>query len=239
MASGADDVRATDPAASREDGGHDTLPSMETAAMVGRWKARSLRFAKTVSPASSFIKKNLQAKAPSAAAAEETEEALDGDYRRSLEHGAVRFPGSRLRPAKWARVSHETTMADTLTLITRTWGLPAPSSLISVIGLGGRSGARHSEHLFGPALKRAAETTNAWILTDGAHEGIGGLVGHAVQSLPCIGVQNWTAVAKHELLKPSRTAMMPRGVRHPAGRRTSEPHAPPIKASPRRMRSGP
>ena len=153
-----------------EEAEDDHLPSMETAAMVGRWKARAVRKMRfAASPTSSFTRKSHNP--PSAAAEMPGEE----DSGRSLVHGAMRFPGSRLRPAKWARVSQppseavDTTqlIADTMQLITRTWGLRVPSSLISIIGSSDRS-ERYSEQLFGPALKRAAETTNAWILTDGS-----------------------------------------------------------------------
>ena len=63
-------------------------------------------------------------------------------------------------------------------LITRTWGLTSPSALISIIGSRDSSFDRECRQVFaGPGLKRAAETTNAWILTDGTYEGIGGMVG--------------------------------------------------------------
>lgn len=197
---------------------HD-LPTLESAAMVGRWKARALKAIARAgsSPAGSFTRKHKAAVDEAAAEEAQQEETESG---RSLVHGAMRFPGSRLRPAKWARVSHETSMADAMQLITRTWGLPAPSSLISIIG---SSDGSERQQLFGHGLKRAAETTNAWILTDGAHEGIGGLVGPHVQPLPCLGVQSWPEVADHEQLKANRTTIMPRTMRRSAA---VQQHAP-------------
>ena len=47
-------------------------------------------------------------------------------------HGGVRFPGSRRRPAKWARPSVDCDMTTIMQLLTRTWGLQPPASLISV-----------------------------------------------------------------------------------------------------------
>ena len=130
-------------------------------AMLRRWKTRACRaMSRVSSPASSFTRKHDKGRD----AEERTEEVPDNGQ--SLVHGAMRFPGSRLRPAKWARVSHETSMTDAMQLITRTWGLPTPSSLISIIG--------SNEHdprpvHFGAGLRRAADTTNAWIVTDGVH----------------------------------------------------------------------
>ena len=66
--------------------------------------------------------------------------------------------------------------------------------------------------MFGESLKRAAEMTNAWVITDGAHEGIGGLVGAHASPAVCIGVQSWLAVADHERLVESRTSIMPRSL---------------------------
>ena len=131
-------------------------------------RGRTMAIASTIrkvtsSTSNSFTKKKK---------AGESEDEEEVDLSRPLVHGAVRFPGSRHRPAKWSQISHEASMYDTMQLLTRTWGLRAPSSLISIIGC--RS---TSDDLFGPGLKRAATTTNAWILTDGVHEGIGGLVG--------------------------------------------------------------
>ena len=159
----------------------------------------------TSSTSNSFTKKKK---------AGESEDEEEVDLSRPLVHGAVRFPGSRHRPAKWSQISHEASMYDTMQLLTRTWGLRAPSSLISIIGC--RS---TSDDLFGPGLKRAATTTNAWILTDGVHEGIGGLVGPHVQgstSVPCIGIHSWPLVSFHEVLQPNRTTMINR-IRRNAG----------------------
>jgi hypothetical protein len=188
-------------------GGNDSdLPSMATAAMVGRWKGRATR-----------CNKKEEAKP------EKSAEEFD-TLGQTLSHGAVRWPGSRLRPAKWARVPHETPFSDVMQLVTRTWGLTSPSALISIIGTSNRS-LGHAEQLFGPGLKRAAETTHAWILTDGAFESIGGLVGSHVQPLPCIGVQSWSTVADNGVLRPNRTTIMPRSLR-------SKPHRPTIPDGP-------
>ena len=154
-----------------EEDGEEVLPTLSSAAMVGRWKARALKLIRENSD--SFTKRKKAQESSSYVPHE-----ADADT--MLVHGAVRFPGSRLRPAKWARISHEATMSDVMQLITRTWGLTSPSALISIIGSRDSSFDRECRQVFaGPGLKRAAETTNAWILTDGVHEGIGGLVGTA------------------------------------------------------------
>ena len=198
-----------------EDGS--SVPTMATAAMVGRWKVRAMQKISTTN--GSFTRKKKAGEAPAMAAPDP----VDGKL---LVHGAVRFPGSRLRPAKWARISHEASMTDVVQLITRTWGLTPPSSLISIIG----SSDRECRQVFaGPGLKRAAETTSAWILTDGTYEGIGGLVGPHVQPLPCVGVPRWSSISESEVLKPSRTTIVNRmQTRNSAGAPQSwQPPSPP------------
>ena len=51
----------------------------------------------------------------------------------TIDEGRVRFPGSR-RPARWLRWTRPNEPQALLKVFMQTWGLPPPSSLISVIG---------------------------------------------------------------------------------------------------------
>ena len=53
----------------------------------------------------------------------------------SITQGAVRFPGSRRMPARWARVDVSSEPIDTLQLLTKQWHVRSHEALFSVIGL--------------------------------------------------------------------------------------------------------
>lgn len=128
--------------------------TMATAGMVGRWKGRALKLSQLPSK---FVQSNDSFTRKKRTEAESSYIPHDADSGRPLVHGAVRFPGSRKRPAKWARVSHEATMSDVMQLVTRTWGLTAPSALISIVGSRDSTFDRECRQVFaGPGLKRAA-----------------------------------------------------------------------------------
>ena len=125
--------------------------------------------------------------------------------------GSVRFPASKRPPSKWVGVppddgdpAMERLCKD---LLIGTWGLQAPTVLISVTG-----GAQDFklkaklELIFRRGLLKAAETTNAWLVTGGTHAGVMKLVGKTILgdedvSLPCIGVCTMGVIRDHERMK--------------------------------------
>ena len=144
----------------------------------------------------------------------------------ALPSGGVRFPGSRHAPAKWARIDAGSPPDELLSLFRGAWGVSPPCAVISIVGCPVDAELRlpfteAEELLFRRGLKRAAKMTNAWVVTSGTREGIGLLVGLAMQqaalsplccfstqhsiaagstrmrllcsqaSVPCIGVNSW------------------------------------------------
>eukprot|EP00966_Prymnesium_polylepis_P246713 5706009-Prymnesium_polylepis.1 len=83
------------------------------------------------------------------------------------------------------------------------WKLPPPSALVSAIGTYQRGDfTEQQEQLFRRGLRQLLAKTNGWLVTSGTREGLGELVGSAVDgtTTPCIAILPWVATAEHEQL---------------------------------------
>ncbi|KAL1507768.1 hypothetical protein AB1Y20_007378 [Prymnesium parvum] len=122
-----------------------------------------------------------------------------------FDEGRIRFPGSR-RLARWLRWTGSDDPQELLHVLMKSWQLPPPSSLVSVIGtvdLGDGEHTMHKELLLRRGLRRVLEKTQGWLITSGTRDGLGALVGSAVHgtTLPCIAILPWDAAAEHEYLQ--------------------------------------
>lgn len=126
------------------------------------------------------------------------------DGAKHMDEGRIRFPGAR-RPARWLRWSGSEEPLSLLRVLMRTWRLPPPSSLISVIGTvlsDNDDFDEQQEALLRRGLKRVLQKTKGWLITSGTRDGLGALVGSAVHgtTLPCIAILPWAAAGEHEFL---------------------------------------
>ncbi|CAF1455960.1 unnamed protein product, partial [Rotaria sordida] len=92
------------------------------------------------------------------------------------------------------------------------WKLPSPQLLISVTGGTGRYELpKRIQSAFQRGLMTAAVTTDAWIITEGSHEGVMKEVGNIVEKcrynnikiiskVKCIGIANWYFTTDHDHL---------------------------------------
>ena len=129
----------------------------------------------------------------------------------SVSQGAIRFPGSRRPPAKWAKLRDAVRIdADMLEKVVGEWRLRPPTALFSVVGLTPEAAVPGSYESMQQislrrGLRRAALKTNAWIVTSGTAQGdVGGWVGMAIgdqSEVPVIGVLPWRLTAEHEQLE--------------------------------------
>ncbi|KAF6041119.1 TRPM2 [Bugula neritina] len=120
-------------------------------------------------------------------------------------YGEIEFPNANI--AKFVRVAADTDMDDVMCLLTKYWGLQKPNLLISVTG--GAKNITMSKKLkvaFKTGLLKTAQTTGAWILSGGNHDGVMKYVGEAVNMLQssskvvAFGIAPWGTVAnKREL----------------------------------------
>ncbi|KAL6465938.1 hypothetical protein MHYP_G00260710 [Metynnis hypsauchen] len=122
--------------------------------------------------------------------------------------GSIDFQGSTKRSwrAKFVRLSCDAQLDQLLCLMLREWNMVQPKLVISVHGgtenfpLPPRVG-----QAFSKGLIRAAETTGAWILTDGFNTGVSMYVGDAVKvygtherrKRNIIGVTPWGLIENH------------------------------------------
>jgi hypothetical protein len=127
-------------------------------------------------------------------------------------YGALRFPSSRQKPAKWIVVpqlpSGDRERYDSLESLSKmlvaTWGLSPPSVLISITGGAAASFdmSEKSKLVFRRGLISAAQITQAWIITGGTDVGIMAEVGRTVAQMDVeqpklIGVAPWRHVHLH------------------------------------------
>ncbi|XP_066542683.1 transient receptor potential cation channel subfamily M member 2-like [Hoplias malabaricus] len=128
--------------------------------------------------------------------------------------GDITF-GNRQKPAKYIRVSSETSPEILYELMTEHWKLKPPNLLISVTG--GAKNFKMKAHLkkkFHRGLIKVAKTTGAWILTGGTHTGVMKHVGMAVRDythnsnsvegqIVAIGMATWGVIHKRQdLINP-------------------------------------
>ncbi|XP_043854484.1 transient receptor potential cation channel subfamily M member 4 isoform X2 [Dromiciops gliroides] len=126
-------------------------------------------------------------------------------------YGEVDFHGASRGFSKFLRLSDRTDPAAAYSLVTRTWGFPAPNLVVSVLGgSGGPMLQPWLRDLLRQGLVRAAHSTGAWIVTGGLHTGIGRHVGVAVRDhntagtgstkVVAMGVAPWGVVRSREHL---------------------------------------
>lgn len=124
----------------------------------------------------------------------------------AAEHGQVAFETHSARePARYIRLSDESDIDKVVGLVRTVWGVNDAQVVISLTG-----GAQdlklkpHVHEVFNRGLVRAAQQTNAWIVTGGTDTGVMKLVGEAVRDyqadVPCIGVATWGVVHGREQL---------------------------------------
>ncbi|XP_078069997.1 transient receptor potential cation channel subfamily M member 6 [Mustelus asterias] len=121
--------------------------------------------------------------------------------------GTVDFQdGAYSYRAKYIRVSYDTELHQLLHLMLKEWLMELPKLLISVHG-----GSQNFElppkvkQIFGKGLIKAAETTGAWIVTEGFNTGTSRHVGDAVRDhtspylrkICIIGITPWGVIENH------------------------------------------
>ncbi|XP_072372695.1 transient receptor potential cation channel subfamily M member 6-like isoform X1 [Scyliorhinus torazame] len=121
--------------------------------------------------------------------------------------GTVDFQdGAYSYRAKYIRVSYDTELHQLLHLMLKEWLMELPKLLISVHG-----GSQNFElppkvkQIFGKGLIKAAETTGAWIVTEGINTGTSRHVGDAVRDhtspylrkICIIGITPWGVIENH------------------------------------------
>ncbi|XP_066567246.1 transient receptor potential cation channel subfamily M member 6 isoform X1 [Amia ocellicauda] len=98
--------------------------------------------------------------------------------------GTIDFQdGARSSRAKYIRVSYDTKLDQLLHLMVKEWQMDLPKLVISVHG--GNQNFELSpkvKQIFGKGLMTAAETTGAWIVTQGTNTGISRHVGDALKT---------------------------------------------------------
>ncbi|RDD40557.1 Transient receptor potential cation channel trpm [Trichoplax sp. H2] len=127
-------------------------------------------------------------------------------------YGRINFINQYMasKPAKYARVSHNSKPKDLLKLLIDHWKLPIPNLIISVTG-----GAKNfklnqrDQEIFNRGLIKAGQSTGAWILTGGTNIGVVKAVGRAIiesqslawvgkgtkrEQLHCVGIAPWSYV---------------------------------------------
>ncbi|KAI4872623.1 hypothetical protein NFI96_024587 [Prochilodus magdalenae] len=127
--------------------------------------------------------------------------------------GEVEFAGAGRRHSHFVRLSCDTTASLVYNLMTVQWGLPAPNLLVSVVGGVGREKLKSwVRDVLRQGLVRAAQSTGAWIMTNGLREGVGRCVGEAVRDhvaaassisqskVVALGVAPWGLVTNRQQL---------------------------------------
>jgi len=126
------------------------------------------------------------------------------------DYGSVLFEQHGARePAKYIRLSDDSDVDRVVGLIRTVWDVPDAQVVISLTG--GAQELKLKPHVldvFNRGLVRAAQQTNAWIITGGTDTGVMKLVGEAVRDyqadVPCIGVSTWGVVNGREQLSGNR-----------------------------------
>ncbi|XP_031595231.2 transient receptor potential cation channel subfamily M member 4-like [Oreochromis aureus] len=132
--------------------------------------------------------------------------------------GEVQFVGASKRHSHFLRLSWSTEPSVVYNILTAQsiWGLPAPNLVVSVVGGEGKTQVKTwVREVLRQGLVKASQSTGAWILTTGLHEGVGRCVGQAVRDhaaaassvslnkVVALGIAPWGLVEKREqLVKP-------------------------------------
>uniref|UniRef100_A0A669D8K0 Transient receptor potential cation channel subfamily M member 4 n=1 Tax=Oreochromis niloticus TaxID=8128 RepID=A0A669D8K0_ORENI len=132
--------------------------------------------------------------------------------------GEVQFAGASKRHSHFLRLSWSTEPSVVYNILTAQsiWGLPAPNLVVSVVGGEGKTQVKTwVREVLRQGLVKASQSTGAWILTTGLHEGVGRCVGQAVRDhaaaassvslnkVVALGIAPWGLVEKREqLVKP-------------------------------------
>ncbi|KAL0984530.1 hypothetical protein UPYG_G00142760 [Umbra pygmaea] len=96
--------------------------------------------------------------------------------------GELEFEGASRRHSKFLRLSWDTLPSTIYNLMTSHWGLPRPNLVVSVVGGEGRAKVKNwVREVLRQGLVKASQSTGAWIMTEGLHEGVGRCVGEAVR----------------------------------------------------------
>ena len=140
---------------------------------------------------------------------------------RPCDFGSIRFPGSRRPlPSKYARIASSVSsdIGSLLPLLSETWNIKPPSSLISVLTREGTERidpktvmGNRQQLLFARGLREAAVKTNAWVITDGISDSVSALAGRALRDVdvPLLGITPWNSIADRAALE-----MRPNGQVH-------------------------
>lgn len=123
----------------------------------------------------------------------------------AADNGALRFPGSRRAPSRWAKLAPSATPSNVWPLLVSAWNTVEPGSIITIIGPDGvdeqfvdlepgkTALPDYDMLVFRRGLADAALKTQGWILSNGTL-GVGTVAGRAVTEVPdvtCIGVLPW------------------------------------------------
>ncbi|XP_077390713.1 transient receptor potential cation channel subfamily M member 4a [Festucalex cinctus] len=96
--------------------------------------------------------------------------------------GELEFAGAGRRHSYFLRLSCDTQPQFIYTLMTTYWALPSPNLVVSVVGGEGCENVKTwVREVLRNGLVRAAQSTGAWILTEGLREGVARCVGEAVR----------------------------------------------------------
>ncbi|KAK6494322.1 transient receptor potential cation channel subfamily M member 6-like isoform X2 [Huso huso] len=125
--------------------------------------------------------------------------------------GTIDFQdGAHSYRAKYIRVSYDTKLDQLLHLMVKEWQMELPKLVVSVHG--GNQNFELSpklKQIFGKGLIKAAQTTGAWIVTEGINKGISRHVGDALkaygsqhlQKICTIGITPWGVIENQSDLK--------------------------------------
>ncbi|XP_066499045.1 transient receptor potential cation channel subfamily M member 5-like isoform X2 [Hoplias malabaricus] len=130
--------------------------------------------------------------------------------------GELEFTGASRRQSHFLRLSCDTPAPLVYRILTTQWGLPAPNLVVSVLGGVGKEKVKSwLRELLRQGLVRAAQSTGAWIITQGLREGVSHCVGEAIRdhvaaassSSQCkvvaLGVAPWGLVtSRQQLINP-------------------------------------
>jgi len=129
----------------------------------------------------------------------------DGKREKSY-HGQIQFVGNISKPKPYLVISDDTQPEPVYEFINNSWKLYRPRVLISITG-----GAQdfkmkpRLESVFSRGLVRAAENTQAWIVTGGTDSGVMSYVGRAVSAvsapIPTFGIASFYMITHHDLLR--------------------------------------
>ncbi|KAM9784085.1 transient receptor potential cation channel subfamily M member 4a isoform 1-T1 [Syngnathus typhle] len=122
--------------------------------------------------------------------------------------GELEFAGAGRRHSYFLRLSCDTQPQLIYTLMTTHWALPSPNLVVSVVGGEGCENIKTwVREVLRNGLVRAAQSTGAWILTEGLREGVARCVGEAVRD-------HDAAAPAHSKKKVIAVGLAPWGIVH-------------------------